>query len=123
MSIVWPPTLPIGPLADGYEDGAPNLQERTSVDQGPARVRAKGGLGAWPMSATFRLTRAQCDTFETFAWDTLEKGTLLFEFTHPRTLETVDIGLVPLSADKLYSLKPLGSGIWWQLTLSLEVFP
>jgi len=123
MPSVWPLTLPTGPLLDGYDDAAPNNLLRTATEGGVARVRVKGENFPWPMSATFRMTRAQTFIFEEFIEVTLQSGALRFEFYHPRLQQTVEVRILPISSTKKYQFVPDGSGSWWRLTLSLEVMP
>jgi len=121
MPILWPTTLPVAPLVQGYSEGLPNNQLRSSMSAGPPKVRRKAGLVPWPMAVSFLCTSAQAETLMEFAHDTLMDGVLRFEWTHPRTGATVEVRMAP-SSEKLVDLVPNG-GDYWQASFMLEVLP
>jgi transcriptional regulator of nitric oxide reductase len=67
------------------------------------------------------MSSAQVETLREFAMDTL-RGTVRFDFTHPRTLETVEVRIVPQQDGALFSLSYLLPE-YWQVSLQLEVLP
>ena len=124
MAAVWPSTLPLVPLVSGYDESAPNTLLRSSMDQGPSRVRRKCSSKPWTFTAPFPpLTKTQAAALETFIEDTLDGGALRFTFTHPRKGTEIECRVVPQSDSALYSISPAGSGAWWSVSLNLEVLP
>lgn len=80
---VWPVTLPSSPLVEGFREVPPETVLRSSMDQGPAKLRRRTTAGTGTLSMIYMLTRAQVDTLKDFFNDTLAGGTLGFDFTHP----------------------------------------
>lgn len=122
MPIVWPPTLPVYPLADAYSEGLPNNQLRSQPSAGPAKVRPKGSPGPRPLRASFLLTSDQVDTLYEFAETTLGHGTLRFQWTHPRTGATIETRMVA-AGDKLVDVAPVNGGLQWTADIVLEIMP
>lgn len=123
MIAVWPSTLPLAPLVQGYTESAPNLLLRSSVDQGPPRVRRKCSSKPWVFSAKLPLNAAQVQALEEFVYVQLEGGALRFEFAHARTKATVECRFVPKSEEALYVVSPRGTALRWQADVVLEVLP
>ena len=121
MPITWPSELPTTPLLQGYSEAIPNNTLRSSVDSGPAKVRRKGGLMPFPITASMNLTSEQVDALEEFISDTLMEGTLRFEWAHPRTKATIESRFMP-NGEKLVEITPVGAGRWF-VSFSLEVLP
>jgi len=80
----WPSSLPAAPLADGYRETLPDNTVRSSVDQGPAKLRARGSVAVYTLSLGYILSRAETEVLQTFYKTTLGGGTQAFTFTHPR---------------------------------------
>lgn len=121
MAIIWPATLPIRPLVDGYSDAAPNNVLRTSMDIGPAKTRRRSAAAPFPITASFNLTAAQAEALYIFANDTLKGGALRFEWQHPRTGATIECRIVP-SDKELVKFTPNGP-LRWTASMTLEVLP
>lgn len=121
MAIVWPVTLPLRPLVEGYSDAAPNNVLRTSVDIGPAKTRRRSAAAPYPITANFVLTASQAADLDTFANTTLMGGALRFEWQHPRTGATIECRIVPSDKD-LVKFTPEGP-LRWRASMTLEVLP
>ncbi len=117
----WPDSLPQAPLADGYQEQAPDLTLRTSMDTGPAKVRRRGAARPWGMQVSLYLTTEQAETLRAFVYDTLSGGALRFMWVHPRTKGAIECRLRG-TGESLYTLTPLGVS-HWVASLSLEVLP
>ncbi len=81
----WPSELPVSPLVAGFAEAAPDTRVITEMDQGPAKLRRRGTAGARGLSFRLLLDAAGIQALDDFFEDTLEGGTLAFDFTHPRT--------------------------------------
>ncbi|MDE1151411.1 MAG: hypothetical protein PW788_02645 [Micavibrio sp.] len=80
----WPATLPAAPLADGFRETLPDNTLRSSVDQGPAKLRARGSAAVYSLSLGYILSHVETQTLQTFYKTTLGSGTGSFAFIHPR---------------------------------------
>ena len=119
MAILWPPALPVTPLVQGYGEALPNNTIRTGMDVGPAKVRRRAAAMPFTMSVAFNCNDAQVDTLWTFVRDTLLGGSRRFEWTHPRTGQTIECRF---TGDKdLLKVEP--SGTRWVVSFNLEVLP
>jgi hypothetical protein len=118
-SYVWPPSLPQRPLAS-YSETSGAIILRTQPDAGPAKMRRRGKRPD-TLSVQFDMSSTQVETLREFAMDTL-RGTVRFDFTHPRTLETVEVRIVPQQDGALFNLSYLLPE-YWQVSLQLEVLP
>jgi hypothetical protein len=119
MAYVWPVSLPQVPQK-GFTETGGALIVRTPMDGGPAKMRRRGNLAS-KLSVSFIMTTAQVSTLETFVRDTT-RGTARFEFTHPRTQQTVEVRMVPQGEGDLYNVTYLAPG-FWTVTSSFEVLP
>lgn len=118
-SYVWPSSLPQTPLAS-YSEISGAIILRTQPDAGPAKMRRRGQRPD-TLSVQFDMSSAQVETLRTFAMETL-RGTARFDFTHPRTLQTVEVRIVPQDNGALFTLSYLLPD-YWQVSLQLEVLP
>ena len=118
-SYIWPPGLPQTPLSN-YSETTGVIIMRTQPDLGPAkqRRRAKRPDG---LNLQFNMSTAQVEILRAFIQDTL-RGATRFGFTHPRTLEIVEVRVVPESDGVMYSTSYLLPN-YWQVSLKLEVLP
>lgn len=80
---VWPVTLPSSPLVEGFRETPPETVLRSTMDQGPAKLRRRTTAGTGALSMTYMLTRTQVDTLMDFFNETLAGGALGFDLTHP----------------------------------------
>lgn len=87
----WPATLPLQPLVDGYEETWFSQTEFKTPDSGAPIVRRKQALSMRAFRVKFVLTEEQVNILDNFIYKTLEGGALRFEFTHPRTKESVEM--------------------------------
>ena len=87
----WPSTLPLQPLVDGYEETWFSQTEFKTPDSGAPIVRRKQALSMRAFKVKFVLTEEQVNILDNFIYKTLEGGALRFEFTHPRTKESVEM--------------------------------
>ena len=85
MSAVWPLGLPQAPDTDGFTETPPNNLLRTQMDVGPAKVRRRFTAGVRGFSMQMVLTRTEVDTLESFFYQTLVGGSLVFDWVNPRT--------------------------------------
>lgn len=118
---VWPPSLPTLPLSEGYEENIPDNTLRTSMGQGPAKVRPKGAPLPTAFSAGFLLTTEQVATFQAFVEDGLRRGALRFEWAHPRTGAAIESRIVG-DGKRLYTVSHAG-GQYWNVSAQFEVLP
>jgi hypothetical protein len=116
---VWPLSLPQSPQKGFTESIGVNII-RTPTDQGPAKTR-KRSLRASPLSVNFLMTTAQTEVLETFCLNTLQ-ATARFDFTHPRTFQTVEVRIVPSQDGELYKLTYTAPG-YWTVNINLEILP
>lgn len=87
----WPLTLPTAPLLDRFQETLADTVVRTSMDQGPAKLRRRTTAGVSQMDLCYLLTGAQAVTLETFYKDELQGGSLPFGMLHPRRQEPVTV--------------------------------
>jgi hypothetical protein len=118
-SYVWPPSLPQTPLAS-YSETSGAIILRTQPDAGPAKMRRRGKRPD-TLSVQFDMSTAQVETLRSFLMDTL-MGTVRFDFTHPRTLQVVEVRVVPQQDGQLFNLSYLLPE-YWQVSLQMEVLP
>lgn len=88
-SINWPSTLPL-PLQEGYKELPPNTSIRTQMDSGPVKVRRRYTAGVRSYNFSMDLTLDEIGALDTFYVDTTRSGTLLFNWTDPRTSASVE---------------------------------
>ena len=84
----WPSSLP-NPLIDGYSETLADNVIRTSMDYGAQQVRKRTSSNSGGLELTYLLTEAQLDTLRDFYEGDAGYGSIAFDFTHPRTAETV----------------------------------
>lgn len=112
----WPATLPV-PLIAGFSEALPNNMLRTSMDAGPAKVRRRTTANVGQLTVPLLLTSAQVDTLVGFFKEDTANGALAFDFTHPRTSNTISCRFTaPFDISS-------PDGINYPITLQLEVMP
>lgn len=119
---IWPSSLPLAPLRDGFGDTAPSNLLRSETDTGPAKVRRRGGAKPHSVSCTYVLTDEQADIFESFVVNTLSGGSLCFDWWHPVLGRYVRARLAP-SDSGLFTRSYWGNSLDWQYSVSLEYWP
>lgn len=93
---------------------------RTQPDLGPAKQRRRAQRPD-TMSVKFDMSTTQVETLRAFIQDTL-RGTARFGFTHPRTLQVVEVRVVPQGGGEMYTTSYLLPN-YWQVSLQLEILP
>ena len=106
----------ITPLLTGYQESVQDTIIRTTMDQGPAKVRQRTTAAVRPIIVTYLLTAAQVTTLESFYVTEVAGGALAFSFTHPRTNAAVTARFT-----KPLSYVPNGS--LFTVTVALEIMP
>jgi hypothetical protein len=113
----WPETLPQSPLVEGFRETPADNSLRTAMETGPAKLRRRATSGAAGLTAGFLLDAAQLAALDIFYADTLQGGTLPFDFTHPISGETISCRFrQPPSRAAL-------NGGYFRSVLELEVVP
>lgn len=91
MAANWPVSLPTEVYRDQYQDQAEDDRLKFEVESGPAKTRSRTSIEQDLLRiAIGPLTRVQTATLDTFRRTTLIRGTLPFNFTHPRTGVTLE---------------------------------
>ena len=113
----WPNNLPARPLNDGFQEVMADTLLRTTMDQGPAKLRRRGTAGVGALSLQYILSAAEVAALKTFYHDTLGGGALAFIFTHPVTLASLTCRFKsPPSFSNL-------NGGYFRVRVELEVLP
>lgn len=113
----FPTILRSAMLADGFKETTANLSLRSSVDQGPAKLRRRATVGVTDLSCVLLLNVAGTQTLDTFYKDDLAGGTLPFTMTHPRGGGSINCRF------KKPPVHMAINGPWFRSTLELEVLP
>lgn len=116
---VWPTSLPQRPLSTYSETTGVQII-RTQTDLGPAKQRRRAQRPD-TLSVKFDMSTTQVEILREFVQDTIQ-GVTRFGFTHPRTLEVVEVRIVPQKDGAMYSTSYLLPE-YWQVSLELEVLP
>lgn len=112
----FPDTLP-SPLANSLQEQLPNNIVRTQMDVGPAKVRRRTTANVRSLRMTYVLNKDQAADLEAFFFNDTAGGALSFDYTHPRTGDTVSARFT--EPPQISSL----NGIYFQISISLEVLP
>lgn len=123
----WPLTLPQSPLLSGYTETMPSTLLRSDTDTGPAKVRRRGNAKPVVVQASYILSTEQVELLDTFVYETIGGGARCFDWPRPRFKAQngryVRARLMP-SSDGLYNRSVIdGTSDFWNVTLSLEIFP
>lgn len=117
----WPQILPQSPDVSGYSEKPQSQVARSEMDAGPSKSRRRFTAAARAVPVTYSLlTRAQIDAFENFFDNDIAAGALPFDWPQPRTEAMVS---VVISGNPPYEITPQGSGVYWRLTMTLEIQP
>lgn len=112
----WPPTLPSYVLEQGYQETLPDNNIESSVEAGAAKVRPRFTAQFQKFTCAVQMTAAQSATFRDFFNNTLNTGSLPFDWVHPSTRQAVTFQFrkpVPQAASQ--------GGIYQVWTLNLEL--
>ena len=120
MAILWPTTVPSKPLFDSYSETIPDTRLRTSMGAGPAKMRPKSAAVPVPIAVNLHLTSEELVDLEDFIGSTLIRGSLRFEFPHPRKGTTIEARVV--GGDHLYTVTASGLDRW-TVSMQLEIMP
>lgn len=113
----WPETLPQSPLIDGCRETPADTVIRTEMETGPAKARLRTTAGVSRLSLTYIMSRAEVDTLQGFFNADISSGALQFDFTHPRTQETIGCRFRQPPA-----YAPI-NGDYFRVGIELEVLP
>lgn len=113
----FPSGLTSAILADGFRETLPDLALRTSMEQGPAKLRRRTTAGVAEMTFSLLLDAAGTQTLDAFYSDDLAGGTLAFDLTHPRTGDTASCRFK--KPPRHLSV----NGIWFRSSVELEILP
>lgn len=123
MAAVWPVSLPQEPLAPGFTRRPdPSGRIASQMDVGPSKVRRRRALRTKPFDVTYPIPRDDFGDFEEFFEDTIEGGTLPFDWPDPLTEETVRVRFRPGETEP-YSAALEQGGKFYLVTLKLEELP
>ena len=82
---IWPASLPQFVLRDGYRESPADIIKRTPMDVGEAKQRPLFTTGFKKLPVVLSLDLDQLPILKTFYQDTLQGGTIPFQWIHPRT--------------------------------------
>lgn len=115
----WPSSLPQFALRNGYQEGlAGNSLLITDMDAGRPKRRNRYSADVKPLTIVLSLTSDELDTFETFYETDLARGSLSFDYPHPRKGGTVSVGF----RQRPEPVRPDGA-LTYRLVMQLEVYP
>lgn len=124
----WPSTLP--GMQAGLTDKAMPTGQRTENDTGPATQRRRFTAKPRRLTIPFACNNAERKIFDTFFDDTLEGGTLSFDWVDPITGSTATFRFITteppewkgtVGADPLSEYHDLTKR--WETTLMVEILP
>ncbi len=112
----WPATLPQKPLQDGFSSTQIEGRIRTSMSEGPEKVRRRFTAVPEMLSCSFHFTTSQLAEFNNFFTTTLAGGSLAYNWDHPITLQNRICRIHDLP-------KIVPRGADWQVSFTVEVLP
>lgn len=112
---VWPAQFV--PLTGSVQETPPDNNIRSSMDKGPAKVRRRTTANVRPISFRLFVENDDMDTLDDFYTTDTFSGSEPFDFTHPRTGQTVQARFAepPQYSDV--------ENVGWNATISLEILP
>lgn len=115
----WPASpFPQSPLASGYSDTSEQNIIRSAVDAGPAQTRRRHSRALRTISATYRLSAADRTTWAAWWADEISHGALWFDWPDVIGSTTKEARLVDPPV-----FSPIAGGMYWDMSLVLEVRP
>jgi hypothetical protein len=119
----WPSSLPqeqFFPVTQTRKDA----RVRTEMEAGPPKMRRRTTATVEPVTLTLRFEGDEKKIFDDFYKNTIEEGTLRFEWTNPTTRNTVDFR-VGADGYPNFEIQRGGSsdGTLWVGEWSLEIMP
>jgi len=118
---VWPTDLPQYTLMQGYSESYPNNLLMSEGDTGVGKVRRKGATPPFAFTRSFYLSKDQRNILANFVQFTLKDGALRFGFVHPVDGNLIEMRIMPVSADDLYTTSREGKVFF--VTLRIKVLP
>ncbi len=115
--VTWPVTLPVSPLLDGFVETVPETVIRSQMDSGPDKVRNRTTAGVRLFSMSFIMSKTETALFDDFYLNDLNGGAVSFDFTHPRTGETLSMRVVKPPAYTAQNSK------YFRIKLETEALP
>lgn len=104
----WPSSLPEYVLQSGYGEELQDQGLRTNMEGGAVKTRRRFTARFDQIDVRIICDADQTELFETFYNDTLEGGTLVFDWIHPRkrtaiTLQIIGkVKVMPADGDNFY---------------------
>lgn len=117
---VWPQSLPQAPLSDAYGEQLARGVIRSTMAQGPAKVRVENTNVPYVVHVEFILTVEQTAIFDEFYLTTLSK-IKRFEWTNYRTDETIESRII-VDQGSGPEYASIGVGLY-RLSFDLEILP
>lgn len=115
---VWPGSLPQSALRQSYKEAPADIVKRTPMSKGPAKQRPLLTRGIKPpIPITMEMDAAQIATLKTFYQETLNGGTIPFQWVHPRLQE---VRTFRFKKDDSHTITALDGG-YYRVTMLLEV--
>jgi hypothetical protein len=114
----WPATLPQILLIEGYEEKLPDVNLRSAMEVGPAKVRRRVTAAVRPVTGQLIMTLAQIETFKGFYNDDLLGGSLRFGWFDPYDETT----MVEMRFTEVPALSPVDPGLY-KVSMKLEILP
>lgn len=111
MTAIWPATLPQRVRMDGYNEGSHDGRVRTSMDEGPPKVRGGASPGL-PVTGVVRVTPSGKARLGRFFHEELARGTLPFWFP-AQSLDGAVLATVSGAPLLTSSGAPLVARRWW----------
>ena len=85
MAVAYPITLPILPLAQGFQKQREDNRLAFQPEIGPPKRRRRTFMSMYLMPMTIQMTTSELAIFEAWYDDDLSEGTYQFTFTDPIT--------------------------------------
>lgn len=118
----WPASLPQVAPINGYQETPPDTSLRTQMDAGPAKVRRRFTAAVRPITMNFILSDAQLQVFDDFYGETLEGGSLPFDWVHPRHFADSPQEIVQFRIVRPPTYSAIDRDIW-QVPVEFEILP
>lgn len=115
---VWPAELPQYLLSDGFAYGVGDGRIRSRTDTGPGKMRRRTTAMAKPLRGRMLMDGAQVEALEAWLTDDILGGTLVFDFPHPVTRDTVQCVI----GEEAPSISHAGGDAFY-VNLTLEIVP
>lgn len=114
----FPASINADPLVRAYSDQIPiDFEESPTDSKKPRRIALNDGPVRVPITFDLPVNRAQLKTLRTWVRETLVRGALPFDFTHPELLETLTFYI---RDGANLAIRPDGNGVNWLVRMELE---